>query len=697
MPRQSSNLNFFNVTLTLTAHKTGGSANILAWVCQNFWRIGHPKRAGIAFALAFYSVFLGAGVGHAQSAPAATKPEAIITLESFAQPPLLDSPELSPNGQAIAARILVGDTQMLAMVPVFAGTGKPTYVRIDPEHNEVDGWFWVNDDWLLVSVSGTLPVEGDKWRVSRVISVNRQTGKSVPLGWSGAAQNAGDVIWRARDGSPRILLGVQNSIYSNDLEFWPEVREIDVSNGKDKIAVKRRGGVSSYYADASGAVRLGFGYDATSRTARLLYRSDGRGNFRVLDRANYARDEELVFPSLFVAAPDQALTISASDGYDALYELDLTTLKLGRKLYGAKGYDVDGLIASPDGTAAAGVSLTTTRATTAWLDPEMAQVQSDLDKAVGAGNALIVSWDRAMTLLLVKVGGPDQAGAYFVYDRAAGGTMKRLGNVDDNFKMKHFAPVSTIAYTARDGLAMNAVLTLPRDRPARNLPLILLPHGGPQARDAEDWDWWVQFLAWRGYAVVQPNYRGSTGFGTAFFEKGYGEWGLKMQDDLNDAVDHLAGQGVIDPKRVCIAGASYGGYAAMRGAQRDGARFRCAISYAGVSDLAALARYDRRSLMGREYADSLQKKAPDFAAVSPLRAPAQFAAPILIMHGKLDLRVPVKQSRELASALAAAGKPYRYVEQPLGDHHFSRTADRLEFLREMDAFLALYNPPDSPR
>jgi len=145
-------------------------------------------------------------------------------------------------------------------------------------------------------------------------------------------------------------------------------------------------------------------------------------------------------------------------------------------------------------------------------------------------------------------------------------------------------------------------------------------------------------------------------------------------------------------KRVCIAGASYGGYAAMRGAQRDGKLFRCAISYAGVSDLGALARYDSQSLLGAEYRADLKEKAPDFDAVSPLRHPEEFSTPILIMHGKLDLRVPVKQSRDMAEKLKDAGKNYRYVEQPLGDHHFSREADRLQFLKEMDAFLQQYNP-----
>ena len=132
----------------------------------------------------------------------------------------------------------------------------------------------------------------------------------------------------------------------------------------------------------------------------------------------------------------------------------------------------------------------------------------------------------------------------------------------------------------------------------------------------------------------------------------------------------------------------------MRAAQRDGSRFRCAISYAGVSDLGRMARYDSKFLEGAEFKQSLRKKAPDFDAVSPLRFPEQFSTPILLIHGKLDLRVPVEQSRGMAARLKAAGKTYRYVEQPLGDHHFSRAADRIQFLQETDAFLRQYNPAD---
>lgn len=645
---------------------------------------------------AFVSVLLFVAVGAeaSETAPAPTPAAVPITLETFAATPFMDDPELSPNGQWIATKLSVGGTQLLAMYNLFDSTAKKTLIRLDNEKLDVDGWQWVNDDWVLVWISTNQMVDGSKWRISRVMSVERATGKAVPLGWQSAGQSASDVIWVANDGTPRILLGRQGSIYSNDPDFWTEVREYDVSTGKSKVVVNPRANVMSYYADAEGNVRLGYGYDDFTRVSRLLYRSSGTGKFTELDRANQKKDESVEFPSLFLAAPDQALTVDDADGFDAVYELDLKTLKRGKRVFGVTGYDVGGLITNTAGDALVGVRVAEKGNRTHWLDPAMAQVQADIDKAVGAGKAQIVSWDRAMNQLIVKLAGPDQAGAYYIYNRSAGGTMTRFAYVNDQLKMRKLAPVTTITYKARDGLEVPAILSLPKDRVAKNLPLIVLPHGGPGARDVEGWDWWVQFLAWRGYAVVQPNYRGSTGLGKAFAEKGEGEWGLKMQDDLNDVVTHLAKEGIADPKRVCMAGASYGGYAAMRAAQRDGALYRCAISYAGVADIAAMSRYDSRTIFGSSSRAYWKESAPNASDVSPNKHAASFTTPILLMHGKNDMRVPVEQSRDMAGKLKGAGKTYRYVEQPLGDHHFSREADRLEFLKEMDAFLMKYNPPN---
>jgi dipeptidyl aminopeptidase/acylaminoacyl peptidase len=631
----------------------------------------------------------------AQTAPKAEAAAvAPITLETFAAPPSMEAPELSPGGKWIAAKLSLNGKQLLAMVNIFDTGTKPTLLRLDNANVDVNWWNWVNDDWLLVGISSTENVQGDKWRVSRVLSIERATGKTVPLGWRDAAQNAANVIWTARDGTPRILLGIQNSIYSDREEFWPEVREFDVSTGRSKIVVPRRASVFYYYADASGNVRMGYGYDDLRRTSRLLYRSSGKGGFSVLDKANANKDESLVFPSMFLSGADQALTKDNSDGFDAVYELDLATMKQGKKLFGSPSFDVGSLIPNSTGDGLAGVRVDENGPRTYWLDPGLAKTQSDLDAAVGSRSAQITSWDRSMNQLLVHVGGPDQPGAYFFYSRVAGGTMTRLAFVNEQTKGQRFAPVKTIKYKARDGLEIPAILTLPKNRPAKDLPLIVLPHGGPGARDVEGWDWWAQFLAWRGYAVIQPNYRGSTGLGRDFEAKGEGEWGLKMQDDLNDAITHLAKEGIANPKRVCMAGGSYGGYAALRAAQRDGALYRCAISYAGVADIAAMSRYDSQTIEGNSARAYWKESAPNSSDVAPIKHAEDFSIPVLIMHGKLDLRVPVEQSRAMASKLKSAGKPHRYVEQPLGDHHFSRTEDRKQFLEEMDAFLRANNPPD---
>ncbi len=617
-----------------------------------------------------------------------------ITLESFARPPFLEDPELSPNGQWVAARISVGGRQKLAMLSLFAtADNKPTMMNLDSEKISVDSWQWVNDDWLLVWLSANDNIEGATWRIGRVISIQRSTGKTVQLGWKEAAQNASDVIWIANDGSPRIYLSIQNSVYSNEDEFWPEVREFDVSTGKSKTIVRRRQDVSSYYTDAAGNVRLGYGYSSISRTAKLLYREPGKNTFSEIDRANLGKDEKLAFPQVFLPEPGKALTMhDDGKGFSILSELDLATLTYGARMFGIDGYDIDGLVLNAKGDGVAGIRLIEERPRVHWLDPDLAETQANFDKAVGIGRSEIVSWSQSRKQLLVRVGGPDQAGAFYYFDRSSGGKFSLVGYTDDNLRQRKLGSVSTIHYKARDGLDIPAVLTLPSNRKAKGLPLILLPHGGPQARDYEHWDWMAQFFAWKGYAVIQPNYRGSTGYGTKFTDAGLGEWGLKMQDDLNDAVTALAERHIADPKRVCVVGGSYGGYAAMRAAQRDGDKYRCAISYAGVSDLSAMSNYDSRFLYGREYRAGLKEKAPDFSLVSPLKHPEQFGTPILIMHGKLDLRVPVKQSREMAEQLKAAGKTYRYVEQPLGDHHFSRTEDRLQFLREAEAFLNQYNP-----
>jgi dipeptidyl aminopeptidase/acylaminoacyl peptidase len=260
-----------------------------------------------------------------------------------------------------------------------------------------------------------------------------------------------------------------------------------------------------------------------------------------------------------------------------------------------------------------------------------------------------------------------------------------------------------IDWKAADGLALRGVLTLPTGRTAKNLPLVVLPHGGPEARDYPVFDWWAQAFAARGYAVFQPNFRGSAGYGVAFRNAGFGQWGRKMQTDISDGVAELARQGVIDPKRACIVGGSYGGYAALAGVTVQQGLYRCAVSVAGVSDPGGLLRDDRargggastttrywRTFMG---ATSLMET--ELNTISPLKLASRADAPILLIHGKDDTVVPPQQSAAMEAALQQAGKTVELIWMPGEDHWLSRDATRVQMLTSAVAFVEKYDPPDA--
>ena len=256
-----------------------------------------------------------------------------------------------------------------------------------------------------------------------------------------------------------------------------------------------------------------------------------------------------------------------------------------------------------------------------------------------------------------------------------------------------------ITYPARDGTLIPAYLTLPPGSPGRDLPVVVLPHGGPESHDDDGFNWMVQFLATRGYAVLQPQFRGSTGYGEAFRLAGYRQWGLLMQDDVSDGVRHLVASGTANPARICIAGLSYGGYAALAGAAFTPDLYACAISVNGVADLPEMlvdqkTRYGGDSGALRYWTDHIGPVSnPNVAGRSPSRCADSFRAPVLLMHGLADSVVPVRQSETMARMLKQAGKPVTFVKLEGEDHWLSRSATRQRVLEEMEAFLALYLKP----
>jgi dipeptidyl aminopeptidase/acylaminoacyl peptidase len=336
-----------------------------------------------------------------------------------------------------------------------------------------------------------------------------------------------------------------------------------------------------------------------------------------------------------------------------------------------------------------------------FIDADAARRWAAIERAFAGKRPKLVSWNDAQDQIVVFTD-QGEAGVYQLIDFRRG-VAEILAEPYPTVLPEQVGATRLVTYKAADGLEIPAYLTLPPGvETPKALPLIVLAHGGPAARDEAGFDWWAQALASRGYAVLQANFRGSTGYGRSFMEAGYGEWGRKMQTDLSDGVRWLASEGIIDPERVCIVGASYGGYAAMAGMTLDAGVYRCGVAVSGVSDLRRMVNWEARQ-EGRNDSQTvrywnrfmgaarLNDRALD--ALSPAYLAQASAGPLLLLHGRDDTVVPIDQSRIMAEALRRADKPVEFIELQGEDHWLSRTETRHKMLSETVRFLERHNPP----
>jgi dipeptidyl aminopeptidase/acylaminoacyl peptidase len=332
-----------------------------------------------------------------------------------------------------------------------------------------------------------------------------------------------------------------------------------------------------------------------------------------------------------------------------------------------------------------------------YFDPASQTIQTRAQAAVEGYRMSIVGRARDPNKVIVYTEGDDDAGSYYFIDFATGKTIT-IGSKYPQIPTEWIAAKTAIRYKAADGLDIEAYLTLPPGKSAKSLPLVVLPHGGPQARDGLEVDTEAQAYASLGYAVLQPNFRGSSGYGLKFVKAGYGEWGRKMQTDLSDGVRELVRQGMVDPARVCIVGASYGGYAALAGATLDTGIYKCAVDVAGISDCRALLDSERPA--GAEETEPasyryLKRFLGDpsrLDEISPIRHVDKVSIPILIVHGRDDTVVPFSQSGNMAAALKAAGKDVTFIPYDHEDHWETNEAARTDMMKTISAFIQKHNP-----
>lgn len=396
--------------------------------------------------------------------------------------------------------------------------------------------------------------------------------------------------------------------------------------------------------------------------------------------------------------PDGRLVVSGRLNEDArsrVYAVDMTS---GERsvLYEHARYDVSGVVLDPASHLVVGVSWVEDLPTQHFFDAQLQAVYERVQTIFSDGYATLDSWSADRSRFIVRAERADDGGAYYLFEPASGAVRSVARNYRDLIGARNVGDRRAITYPARDGTRIPAYLTLPEGQ-ERNLPLVLLVHGGPHARDNFTFDWWASFLASRGYAVLQPNYRGSTGYGHAWFDAGRGGWGDGvMQTDVEDGVVALIRSGVVDASRVCIVGASYGGYAALAGATITPDRYRCAVSVAGVSDPGRMVQETVRFAGGRAGISDWWRlsigdpraDAEHLRQIAPVNLAQRVRVPILLIHGNDDSVVPLQQSQRMAEALRAAGKPHQLIVLDGDDHWLSDMATRTRMLREIETFLA---------
>lgn len=609
-----------------------------------------------------------------------------IPVANFAALPVLSKPVLSPDGRWIAARSTAfGRTKL-----VVIDADKPDVVRQTINFGErgLALVTWAGNDRLLLTVQSTDTLwNGRELPFYRLLVIDVSSGAVRVVDRKSRGAFAGDVLYADPTGSWALVSS------QDDTGVWPSVKRVDLTTGIASLVEKWRTGVWSWYADDDGVVRAGIAREGRQWT--LWYRDKPGEKLRQV-RAKLATDDSSVVDKFIFRGANSWIVTNERNGRFGLYKFDVNTGAVGDAIFEHPEVDIDEVRYDNATGEVKAITYQDDRYHTKWLEPDMNKLQARLDEALPGSSNLSVDWSTDEKRVLVYSSGGANPGRYYLLDRAT----SKMHAVVDPYPLIDpalLAEVRTVRYAARDGLSIPGYLTLPKGREAKDLPLIVFPHGGPFYRDSWSYNPIVQFLASRGYAVLQPEFRGSTGYGKSFVSKGYGEWGKRMQDDLDDGVDWLARTGQVDPKRVCIVGASYGGYAAMWGAIRNPERYRCAASWAGVSDLAEAIRHERQAFSAPRYFRDWRTKVAgdgdfDAAAVSPLKFADKLKIPIFIAHGEKDTRVLPKQSHDMVAALAEERANVTSAFYKDSTHDFDSSADLEDWMKRLEIFLAKYNP-----
>lgn len=596
----------------------------------------------------------------------------LVPVEDFFRKPAKTAFAISPNGEYLAwlepwSRRLNLFVQKIGEENVQ----QLTYVT----DRDIQRFFWESDEELIF----TRDAAGEEHY--HLFGVRREGGEIRDLTpYPGVVAMVLDDL---EDQPDRVLILTNQ----RDRRVF-DVYRLTPSTGKVELVAQNPGNIGAWLADHQGRIRAAYAEEGLDR--KLLYRDSEQGEFRTLVATDF---RTTVYPIAFTF-DNRRLYLLSNAGRDkeALVELDPTDAK-EHALYEHPDVDVAEVLLSKHRKRLEGVGFVTDRLEYAFFDRNREHTQRFLESRLPGRQVTVVDWSKDEGRLIVWASSDLDPGAYYLYENDIQ-KLDKLADTAPQLRREDLAPMQAIRFTARDGRIIAGYLTLPLGAGAKHLPVIVNPHGGPDARDVWGYLGEAQFLANRGYAVLQVNFRGSTGYGRNFWQAGFRQWGRgAMQHDLTDGARWLVDRGVADPKRIAIYGGSYGGYAALAGLAFTPEIYAAGVSLVGPSNLftffSSIPPY--WELGRKEWYEKVGDPDKDrefLTSISPYFHAEQIRAPLLVVQGANDPRVNKAESDQIVGALRRRGIRVPYLLQTEEGHGFRQEENRLEFYRILEAFLA---------
>lgn len=608
----------------------------------------------------------------ALASAAATAPvpaTSVPSLDALLRRPSYEDVQISPDGSALA--IAYRDDDGMAITVVDRTTHEPM-ARIDTgARGEIAALAWLGSHRLLIAASRDvkrygMPLTGPTLYLT---SLDKKHPKSLPANFMGTID------------------GDDDHLVVSDYSGAVRLVDIDHVTGSGKLLAEGPKDASQFMANHAGKVRFAWGWDENER-GRLYVRT-AEASWKSINDSDTSHVE--VIP-LGISRDNRTAFFETehADGTDGIESYDFASGKRQALLRDPVS-DPLSIILSLDQREPIGAWFGPGRPHAEYWNPGTADAKwhRALANAFPDSIVTVTSASRDGSLLVIRTSSDRDGGSFYLLDRATH-KMQLLFHSRPWLDPAQLAPTTPFTMQARDGVTLRGFVTMPVNdvRPA---PMVVIVHGGPYyVRDSWGFDPETQLLATHGYAVLRVNFRGSGGFGLPFVERGFRQWGAKMQDDITDGTRWAIDHGLADPRRICIYGASYGGYAALMGVAREPTLYRCAIGLSGVYDLDKLYHWGdiHRSDLGLKYlANVLGHDKSELVARSPSALAAHIAVPVLLVHGELDGRVPVKYAHEMRKAMKKAGHPVEYVEYPWEGHGLARPDDRKDFYTRLLRFL----------